>query len=339
MKRFLLIILSIMFLFICENAGAQNENCINNLKVAQNNFDDGDFDEAITLLNSTLKDCDLDKQDKINAYEILILCYLTIDNLKAADDAVSAILNLNPIYSPNKLKNDNRLIKIFGQFSTKPTFSLGIEGGINFPTIHTQNSYSVVYNNGEAPNAYLSKIGSQFGINMEKRFSEHLWFRIASFYQTTNYQHFLYDVVNETINYSENLTYIDLPISIKYYALYKYIQPYAFAGADFSLLNTSQSTTTNNESTDIVNRIDMRNKFSFGILGGIGARYIYHNFIFSLDARYCYYPENINKQGTRYNDKINLFTYYYIDDNFRIDYLKLNAGVSVFLKYKNFKKP
>lgn len=129
MKRLLILLFLFIFSSISQNVLGQDENCVNNLKIAQNNFDDGDFDDAITLITNTLKDCDLDKQDKINAYEILILCYLTIDNLKAADDAVSKILDLDPIYKPNKLKNDSRLIKIFGQFKTMPTFSLGIEGG------------------------------------------------------------------------------------------------------------------------------------------------------------------------------------------------------------------
>lgn len=173
---------------------------------------------------------------------------------------------------------------------------------------------------------------------MEKRFSEHFWFRVASFYQSSDYQHYLYNVVNETIKYTEHMTYINVPASFKYYFLYKYIQPYCFAGADFSLLATAQSTTTNKESKDIVDRIDMREKFLVGAFGGIGARYIHKNFAFSLDMRYGYYPQLVNKPEKRYNDKINLFTYYYIDDDFRMDYIKVNAGISVFLSYKNFKK-
>ncbi len=315
------------------------EQSIKSIINAKAHYEDGEFDTTISMLGKLLNNrfSHLDKEDKIDAYELLILCYLSIDYPEEAHKAVKEIFKIDPLYKPNIYKNDNRLVALFDEYYTKPVYSVGIDGGINYPLINRMKQYSIVYNNGEAPDAYESKTGAQIGVNFEYRISERMWLRLASVYQSSRYEHILYNVVNETINYKEALYYVNIPVSIKYYIFKNNFQPYFFAGGDITYLSLAESTTFNKESTDIVNRNSLRNSLLPGLFGGIGIRYKYKIFAFSLDARYGYYFDNLNKTGTRYNDKINLYYYYYVDDDIKLNYLKLNAGISVFFKYKIFR--
>lgn len=122
---------------------------------------------------------------------------------------------------------------------------------------------------------------------------------------------------------------------MKYYILDGTVSPYIEAGANFSFLTDALSTTTREGEEDLVNRTDYRNTFAVGYFGGAGVVYKMKAMQLFANVRYTYYPENVNKEGRRYSDPVNVFKYYYIDDDFRMDNLQINIGVSYTLAYKN----
>jgi hypothetical protein len=156
-------------------------------------------------------------------------------------------------------------------------------------------------------------------------------------FRQSNYQHILHDVNGATIDYSEQLSYFDLPVSLKYYFLKGALKPYLEGGANLSFLSDAISTTKRDEEQDLIDRTAMRNDFMGGWFGGAGAVYSIKGLNIFAGARYIYYSEYVNKEGTRNDDPVNTFKYNYIDDDFRLDYLEINAGVSYNLSYKNQK--
>jgi len=338
MKKCIYILFSAVMCFSADIGYGQMDTCITNLKDASNNYDQGNFDDAIAVLKNTIAHCPLDKGDQIQAYSLLILCYVSVDNLEAADAAAEKVMKINPNYTPDKFKDDSKLINVFKKFSPEPMFSIGVAGGVNIPFEKTINQYSVVYPNGQAPASYKAKTGFQMGLQAERRVCNNLWVEIGGSYRSTGYQHILNDVEGEQINYSEKLTYFDVPLCLKYYFAFSRFQPYVQAGAYFSFLTTALSTTNNGVDKDIINRISLRNTYQTGAFGAVGASYMVKSFLLFCDIRYIIFPENVNKAGSRYNDEVNLFKYYYVDDDFRLNNIQFNAGVSFFLRYKNVRK-
>jgi tetratricopeptide (TPR) repeat protein len=321
-----------------QRAAAQADSCIINLKNGGTAYEQGEYDGAIHLLRSALETCSLDKNEKINGYKLLILSYLKTDNLEEADKMAGRIMKIDPYYKPDKLKDDPRLSALFDKYKPVPVFRMGISGGINVSNATVENSYSIVHPDGTTGlDQYNGQTGFQLGLTAEYKAYHDLWVAAGFGYRQSKYEHLLYEVENTTINYSEKLSYFDLPVSLKYYFLKGTFRPYLEGGFCFSFLSGAISTTTRDDQKDLVDRSALRNNFMGGWFGGAGVAYSLKGLDVFVEARYAVYPDNVNKDGTRYADPVNVFKYYYIDDDFRLNYLSVNAGVRYALVYRNQK--
>ncbi len=341
MKHATLTLSLALVLFIAGNfeAMAQADSCSVKLKNANLGFDQGDYDGAVKLLRSALSECQLDKIEKIQANKLLIMSYLKIDNLEEADKVAATIMKIDPYYKPDKFKDDPAYCALFEKYQPTPVLRIGLNAGVNFSMIDVVNSYSIVHEDAEATDfsEYNSKTGFQIGAQAEYRAYKNLWVELGLSFRQSQYEHILDSVENTTINYSEKLSYFDIPLSAKYFFLDKTFCPYIEAGATFSFVTDALSTTKRDDVKDLVNRTDYRNTFMMGYFGGAGISYKMQGLQVFADFRYVYYPENVNKEGTRYADDVNVFKYYYIDDDFRLDNLMVSFGVAYVLSYRNQK--
>jgi hypothetical protein len=157
-------------------ASAQTDSCIIQLKSAGSSFDQDHFDQTIAILNATLKNCNLSKSDQIDANKLLILSYLAIDNLEAADKSAATIMKIDPKYKPDQFKDDPKLSALFDKYKPEPTLLAGISGGMNWPSINVEKTYSVVHGDDD-PNlgSYELEIRYQLGAQIEQRVYQNLW--------------------------------------------------------------------------------------------------------------------------------------------------------------------
>lgn len=315
---------------------AQTDTCDMNMKKANSYFEQRNYDDAIGLLVPIIAHCSLSAEEKIKESKLLISCYLAIDNLEAANKVAGDVMAQNPNYKPDKLKDDPKLYSLFAKYKPSPVLSVGFFGGINMPAVHVINTYSAVHSDAATGLAtYSNKTGFQFGAKAEYRVYHEFWVDGAIQYRQTSYEHDLDSIGNKTETYIEKLNYLDIPISAKYYFLKKHVQPYLEAGFDFSFLTGANSTTSRSGSQDITNRTSLRNTFQMGYWGAIGCNYKYNSLLFFIDIRYIYFPGQVNKAGTRYSDPVNLWKYYYIDDDFTMNVMQINIGAAYVLKYRN----
>ncbi len=339
MKKIAFILSAILLfgLIATQKSNAQNDSCAVKLKNASLGYDQGDYDGAIKLLQSALDQCSLDKSEKIEANKLLILSYFKIDNLEAADNSAADIMKIDPYYKPDKFKDDPRLSSLFDKYQPTPSLRIGFTAGINRTTIDVENYYSIVHNDADAEkfSEYNSKTGFQLGITAEYRAFRKIWVEIGGTFRQSQYEHILNDVENTTVTYSEKMSYFDVPLSVKYYLMEKTINPYVFAGASFSFMTNALGTSERDDQKDLVNRTDYRNTLMTGIHGGAGVSYRMKGLQLFAGLQYVYFPENANKEGTRYADLTNVFKYYYLDNDFRIDNWQINLGVNYTISYKN----
>lgn len=306
------------------------------MKKANSDYEQQNYDAAINLLVPLIGHCPLSPEEKIDAYKLLILSYLAIDNLETANKVAGTVMSQNPNYKPDKLKDDPKLCSLFEKYKPSPVLHIGIFGGINIPSLHVINTYSVVHSdNGSGLATYSTKMGFQIGVKAEYRVYRDLWVDGGFQYRQSGYEHDLDSIGNETVKYIEKLSYFDFPLSAKYYFLKKNMQPYLEAGIDFSFLSSAKSNTTRANAQDVVDRTSLRNTFHAGYFGAIGYNYKYNNLLFFIDLRYIYFPGQVNKAGTRYSENVNLWKYYYIDDDFSMNITQINIGASYILKYRN----
>ena len=328
----------LVFTFYTIKSHAQTDSCITYLKNANSFYEQRNFDQSIKLLQTALDKCNLDKADKIQAHKLLALSYLGIDNLENADQEAEAIIKINPNYAPDKFKDDPKYSALFDKFKPVPVFRVGVTAGINRTKTDVIKTYSIVHADDASGLAtYNSKTGFQLGLSTEFRAYKNLWVQVEGQFRQSSYEHIFDSVEGTTINYNEKLSYFDIPVSAKYYIMDKQIVPFVEAGLNFSILTNALSTTTRDDQKDIVKKIDYRNTFMTGIFGGVGAAYKLKGVSVFIAFRYNYFTDNVNKKDTRYADDVNVFKYYYIDDDFRMDNWQVNVGASYNLSYKNQK--
>ena len=219
-KKTSLIIIALIAGVSVTNLNAQTDSCIVNLKTANLNFEQRDFDGTIKLLQKTLNECSFDKEDKIQSHKLLALSYLAIDNLEAADKEAEAIIKIDPNYTPDKFKDDSKLIALFEKYKPIPVFRVGISAGINRTMIDVVNTHSIIHDDdAENLGTYNGKTGFQLGMSAEYRAYKNLWVQLEGQFRQSNYEHILNNIENTTVNYSEKLSYLDIPLSGKYYFL------------------------------------------------------------------------------------------------------------------------
>ncbi len=336
--KYTYILTFVAVIFMVFPAAAQTDSCIVYLKNANSNFEMRDFDGTIKLLQTALNNCNLDRTDKIQAHKLLALSYLAIDNLESADKEAEAIMKINPNYTPDKFKDDPKLSALFDKYKPVPVLRIGVCVGMNNTKIDVQKTHSIVHNDDD-PNlgTYNGKSGFQLGISGEYRTFKNLWLQLEGQFRQSTYKHSLNNVENSTIDFKERLSYFEVPLSIKYYILDSEFTPYVETGATFSFLSDALSTTTRDDQKDLVNRTDYRNSYMTGFFGGVGVAYKFKSLSAFIAYRYNYFGDNVNKEGTRYADAVNVFKYYYIDDDFRMNNWQINVGVNYSIFYKNLK--
>jgi hypothetical protein len=339
MKKLYFGIIFLISFHLVIDSNAQTDSCITYLKTANSNYEQRDFDGAIKLLQTALLRCNLDRSDEIQAHKLLALSYLAIDNLETADKEAETIIKIEPNYSADKFKDDPKYSALFEKFRPVPVFRVGFMVGANRVFTSVDNYYSIVHDDAVASqySTYNDKYGFQLGLSAEYRAIKNFWIELQGQFRKSKYEHILTEVEGTTVNYSEVLSYIDAPLSIKYYFIEKDISPYIEGGATFSFLTNALGTTTRDDVKDLVNRTDYRNTFMVGYFAGIGGAFKIKSFNLFANIRYTIFNDNVNKEGTLYSDPINVFKYYYIDDDFSMNNLQFSIGGSYTLSYNNRK--
>lgn len=94
--RFFFVALNMLAL---SNAFSQNQ-CQENLKKAQNLYERGYFQTAVSLVDSCLRANAFDKEQEIEALSVMARAYLADDYPDKAEAAVKRLLQLQPDYQP-----------------------------------------------------------------------------------------------------------------------------------------------------------------------------------------------------------------------------------------------
>lgn len=99
-RRYLLIFFCFLFLQSGNSALAQEECGDYTLNEARKFYQTGLFDDVINILEACIADGFHDKQ-KVQAYRILSMTYVALDNTSKAYDAGIQLLRINPNYEPS----------------------------------------------------------------------------------------------------------------------------------------------------------------------------------------------------------------------------------------------
>ncbi len=358
MKRGWLFFISILFLFSTHKVVGQ---CTENLNQAQEAFDNGHLYGIPALLNDCIEKGSASKQDKIEAYRLLTLTYLYIDDPIAAQNSFLALLDLDPEYRVDST-NHIEIVHLSKEYITTPIVSGRLRGGVNMTTIST------IYENGtydtnNSKEKYTPAIGFSAIGSFDVHFSKWVSFSVEADvqYSTFKYSNTIFTNSNEEQNAKdlvelhEKAWNISLPISIKLTYPGKIFYPYIYGGysPNYNLITNvdasytkdidgASQTFTQDNSLDISS---IREDISHSYIIGAGImRRINYNYVF-IDVRYKIGIKNRLVREEQFNvdgenkEAINKYvlTYQQQDNFFRENQLNITVGY-VWPKYKPRKR-
>ncbi len=353
MKKSLLFFVFVFGMLFSQQGTAQ---CANNLKTAQANFSEGHLYAIPSLLEPCLKK-EFSKQDKLDAYRLLTLTYLYIDDPISAKRSFLDLLALDPEYRVDSTSHIE-LLHLSKEYITTPIVSWRVRGGTNMSTV-TVTKVNGSYNLNQ--NKELYKVG--FGVSLigslDIHFSKNVSVSIESdlSYKSFNYQNTVFNsngVSNskDLINLKEKSYNIGLPITVSYTLYKNTFYPYIYGGYspgyNFITSTNAKYTKIENETVLVtednnLNISSIRNRLMHSGIVGIGLkRRFNYNYVF-VDLRYKFgLTDRLN--GDTQNDfeiepTINryIFTYQQLDNDFRQNEFTLTLGY-IWPKYKPRKK-
>lgn len=306
-----------------------SDDCAQTLNTAIEEFNAGHFNNISSLLNECLGSFTREQRER--AYMLLTQTYLLLDDPFAAEQSYLALLKANPEFLADESRDPIDVVYLSKKFTATPIFSWYLNTGANVSSITVLNSLSTV--GGEKqPKKYSIRPGLQIGGGLEYNYNDNIVAVAEVNYVNTSFkvvQVFDGDNKIETI---DRQNWVNVPIMVKYASNTGKFRPYGYVGYSFNILlrdeitaqRQNESNFTTAESPGI-RYTSHRKALNRSMLFGGGLKYkIGLDFVF-VDLRLAIGATNLVKPGSRHKDTESVFTYGYVEDDFRMN----NAFVSV----------
>ncbi len=342
MKKGLLFFVFVSTVLFSQHVNAQ---CSESLKKAQSSFDQGHLYGIPALLEKCLEKGFSD-QDKLDAYQLLTLTYLYIDDPISAERSFLDLLALDPEYRVDST-GYIELLHLSKEYITTPIVSFRARFGVNMSTV-TVTKVNGPYNLNDNNEKYKVGFGYSAIGSMDIHFSKNISASIEGdfSYRTFKYQNTVYNVdgnsnAKDLINLNEKSYNIGLPISISYTKYGETYYPYIYAGysPEYNIITNTDAVYTKRDNDLFLttedknlNLTSIRNRFVHSGIIGIGLkRRINYNYVF-VDLRYKFgFTNRLNgdtQNNFEVNENINRYTLLYQqqDNDFRQNEFTFTIG-------------
>jgi len=208
-----------------------------------------------------MKDCigktEWTTQERVDAYKLLTLAYIYLEEPEKADDMMLSILNTDPEFKPNDNIDPAEFVALWRTFRTEPVYRLGVKAGANAsqPNVH---SYSPI--NGGTEN-YAYGVGFQAGATGEIAiFNDKLFVNPELYYTNKSFKlsNTFYEGDQTTtgtikLNWASLQTSIQYPISVGRNKIDPKWVPYVSGGVavDYLISVSSDLTTEITDQSDV----------------------------------------------------------------------------------------
>jgi hypothetical protein len=352
MKKLLLLFWIVVFsICIClpREVIGQDKSCSFTLKEAQRLYQQGLIKDIPSMLQGCLAK-GFTRQERQDAYKLILLCLLYDDNQAGADSAMPKFLKKFPDYELNPT-DPKEFVYLFNSYRNLPVLSVGLSFGANLTQVAVIESYQLANTNG-TPRKYKSGgIGLQYGIQLNTYVAPQIEIgagALIATYKFSSTDSVKFNLLStQVIKAAETETRYEFPVFVRYnFKPLKKIKitPYARLGVvpaytttasvvlSRSFINKAVQNDVPAVSYDI---LAWRKQFGIWAVAGGGLRldvppYLY----FRVDVKYQlgFSPMKVNADA-KFADTDIGSKYYYRSDNFRLN----NIGLSVEIGHSFYK--
>jgi hypothetical protein len=252
------------------------------LKEAQKMYDDGKIETIPQFLQNCLTKADgFTKEERVQAYRLMVLSYLFQDNKVEAEKHLLTFFKLEPEYVLNPAVDPAEFIKLYQSYRNSPVYSIGAFGGINYSLITVIEPYSSV-NTTEAAGEYTnSSVGFQAGIRMNRYLFKRTELNLEVCFLQNTFSYTNKILGTGELSVIEQQQWIYTPLMISHDINERRIRPFMRLGAAVGFLMAANATEPGikyDNKPDVegatikLKDIGQRNKMNYWAIGSIGAK-------------------------------------------------------------------
>ena len=315
-------------------AARAQSTCAQTLRLAQSIYEQGRLHELPQLLQECLHRNEFNDEERVNAYKLLALTYIYLEEPVKADSMMLALLRTDTEFTTNDNVDPAEFVALYKTFRTTPIYRIGGKlGGIaTAPTIVSADfiddgSNKYTYNFG-----FFGRISAEVPIGTrQKKFTlnPELGFELVSFNGTNSGA----DAVKKTEG-TETQAWISFPLSVQYKLYEKGITNIYVAGglsADYLIKSSVKIFSTRGADVatvpeDVFDVMAQRTRFNSGLLLSAGFKRKIGNGFLVIEARYKMGLQPLLTKADTYGHSELVWTYKYVDGIYKLNSLSLSAG-------------
>lgn len=355
MKRILFLVIMLSPALVFGQTGS-SPTPAQTLRLARATYEQGRLHEIPTQLDTRVIE-EMTKAEKVEAYKLLCLSYIYLEEPKEADGAMLNILLTDPYFEINEAVDPAEFVALYKTFRTRPIYRIGAKLGVDAcrPNVVEATTASELAEGSK----YTALIGIHFGASADMPINKSLTLHGELLYSQKRFKlNQVFDrqtdvitgeeLVNET-EAIEQETWLSLPLTLEWKPLKgdsKFndkVNPYIAGGITVDYLLSSkitaeqlrdQETAINEKTYDII-----RNSINISAVGALGAKVRVGGGYIVTEFRYLYGITKVNSAENAYKNQEITWEINYADPVFKLSSLELSvAYVQNIFKPKKLRK-
>lgn len=352
--------ISTLFVFSLSLTMAQS-GCLGRLKSAEKLFDQGNFNESLTILEALEADnsCEFSKIETEMTLVLMVRNLIELDRVDELDPLYKKIFDNNKYFEPKEeIMEEDFMLHLEGH-NSRPTWDIGVSLGGRTTFVERIKSYAIYQELDYFNSFYEGEFKPAFGISAGYiPWRNHRFVLSGNFNQMSHkrffggltpdyFVEFGEDIKSLSIgfeyNYQINLSdkIILSPFvgyQLNYFTKFENSLLLTVPGyesnqvLDFNNLPVSTGVTTvvKNEMDRTLTRIP----FDHYVTAGLDISYRVRRLSLFINASFQYGFSNIIDPDQRYDDYELVYEYYYLDEDYTLHFMTLQGGIRYNLKYK-----
>lgn len=323
------------------------QDCAQTLRLARATYEQGRLREIEGQLKTCLEGGfkKTEKQLKVEAYKLLTLSYIYLEEPEKADQAMLNLKLTDPYYEPNPAVDPAEFVALYNSFRKDPIYRIGAKLGVNAcrPNVSKLNTAVELSGDSELKSLFAIQIAAAFDLPISDR---------LTFHSEIAYQQHRFEI-DQKVNRGtdpdtqepllnefegiETQNWLSVPISAEYNflnldsKLHERLRPYVSLGIEGGyLLPTPSITALRNragESSIPESGVDVdREKIRISALVGAGIKSKIASGLLVVEIRYMHGLTNVSSEETAFSNQRMVWEYGYADPIFKISSLAITAS-------------
>lgn len=314
-------------------AQAQNVTPAQRLRLARSIYEQGRLSELPEQLNQVIREGSV--EEKVEAYKLLTLTHIYMEEPAKADEAMLALLNTDPEFKPNEAIDPAEFIALFNTYRTEPVFRVGFKAGFNASQPNAISYFPIT--NGTA--AYRYGFGFQFGLAGEMPLTDRLTLAADLQFHSRSFgmeaDHDTRFSLGQATREAQNSLFLPLGVHFDLFDRKKRAQaalrPYLLAGGylDYFLSANNTIETDVTDKSGIPEKVySMPNYFrlNYGIQAGIGVKRKIKKSVLAAELRFLYGLRAITNDERVYDVQAMVFDNHFVHGKYAMNSLQFSIS-------------